>query len=168
MTINRSERVDVLLASIPVTEKGCKIWHLPPRSGPYPTAWINGRERRLCRYVLALKLGRPITPGHVARHTCDDPMCVSEGHLVEGTHAENTADMVKKGRAPWQTGKLVTPVTTGSAHGQAKITEEDVLEIRRMGREKTLSQREIGVIYGIAQPTVSAIIRRQIWTHVDG
>lgn len=166
--IDESARVDLLVAALVPDQRGCRIWHRPPRSGGYPTAWINGRERRLTRYVLEKKLGRRILPGLVARHTCDNPMCVSQEHLVEGTPAQNTRDMIERGRAPWQTGRLVTPNTTGENHYAAKITERDVIEIRRLARDTELSQREIGLQYGLTQQTVSQIVRRQIWTHVDG
>ena len=35
-------------------------------------------------------------------HTCDVPACVKVDHLWLGTAAENTADMIAKGRASWQ------------------------------------------------------------------
>lgn len=34
-------------------------------------------------------------------HSCDVPACCRPSHLREGTHAENTADMMAKGRNHW-------------------------------------------------------------------
>ncbi|MBN9472299.1 MAG: HNH endonuclease [Bosea sp.] len=36
--------------------------------------------------------------GKIVRHKCDNPRCVNPGHLVAGSHAENTADMMRRGR----------------------------------------------------------------------
>ena len=34
----------------------------------------------------------------VVRHTCDNPPCVNPGHLLDGTPALNTQDMMARGR----------------------------------------------------------------------
>lgn len=44
----------------------------------------------------------PLEPGQVVRHTCDNPCCVNPYHLLAGTHKDNTADMIARGRAWWQ------------------------------------------------------------------
>jgi len=41
----------------------------------------------------------PIPTGLVVMHSCDNPECTNPEHLSVGTYADNTADMMNKGRA---------------------------------------------------------------------
>ena len=50
------------------------------------------------RFALELKLGRPLLPKMQACHHCDNPPCVRDAHLFEGTALDNSQDMVVKGR----------------------------------------------------------------------
>jgi len=52
----------------------------------------------------------------------------------------------------------------GSKHGGAKLTEEQVLEIRAIG--KNMFQREIAEIYGVDRDTISCILSRKLWKHI--
>jgi len=54
----------------------------------------------------------------------------------------------------------------GESHGNAKITEDDVREIRRLGATTTLTHAEIGARFGITNKNVGYILRRQAWGHV--
>jgi len=36
--------------------------------------------------------------GGVVRHSCDEPLCINPSHLLEGTHSDNTQDMLARNR----------------------------------------------------------------------
>lgn len=90
-------------------------------------------------------------------HSCDNPICVNPRHLWLGTHKENMRDSVKKGR-------MFIPGLKGEDHGRAKISENDVLNIRKLWPSKT--QVQIGAIYGISHGAVSNIVKRKTWANV--
>lgn len=94
----------------------------------------------------------PIPPGGVICHSCDNPPCVNPGHLFLGTYADNTADMIKKGRAN-------TP--TGERSGHAKLTWDDVENIR--ANATNLTEQELGDLFGVGQPAINGIIGGKTW-----
>jgi len=87
-------------------------------------------------------------------HRCDNPACCNPAHLFIGTHQDNNADKVAKRRH-----------AHGSAMATAKLTDEDVLEIRRLSELK-MANKDIGALYAIRPCTVHDIIRRRSWTHI--
>jgi hypothetical protein len=91
----------------------------------------------------------PIPDGLVVCHRCDNPPCVRPDHLFLGTHQDNDADRDAKGRT-----------ANGERIGAAKLTDEQVAEIRRL-RDAGLSQTSIAARYGVSQSHVSRIVNFQ-------
>jgi len=59
----------------------------------------NGKTRRVAAHRFAYeRLVGAIPAGLELLHSCDTPACVNPAHLRPGTHAENMADMVERGR----------------------------------------------------------------------
>jgi len=54
----------------------------------------------------------------------------------------------------------------GGNHPNAKLTEEKVLEIRRLYQESNVTQKELGEKFGVANSTIWRIINRFNWEHV--
>lgn len=61
---------------------------------------VNGKQRYLTahRYAWMLMHGEPRKGLHIL-HKCDNPPCCNPDHLFIGTHQENHADKMAKGRA---------------------------------------------------------------------
>lgn len=88
-------------------------------------------------------------------HRCDNRPCVNPAHLFLGTRADNMDDMKAKGRS-----------SRGARQWSTRLTDADVVRIRRLGTARDLSQREIAQRFGISQAEVSNIVRRKRWQHV--
>jgi hypothetical protein len=89
-------------------------------------------------------------------HACDNPPCMNPAHLFLGTDADNAADKVAKGRG-------VNPVYASQDAPAAKLTPEDVDEVRHL-----LSQGEslasIGRQFGVTKQAIWRIKGGQTWT----
>jgi len=75
----------------------CLVWTGTTDKDGYPLIVIDGKRRRVCRYILELKLGHKILPEMLALHTCNHESCVEQDHLYEGTVTDNNRDTVKAG-----------------------------------------------------------------------
>jgi len=111
-------------------------------------------------YVRHHRLALNDIDGKVMRHTCDNPRCVNPEHLLLGTHKDNTADMIARGRGKYANGNM----GAGELNPKAKLTRQDANSIRVAYAEGGVRQVDLAVRYGITQAVVSKIVLNQIWT----
>jgi len=82
-------------------DNGCLEWQGARLASGYGLIGRGRRDEGMA-YVhrLAWELAHgPIPDGMFVCHHCDNPPCCNVEHLFLGTHADNMADMVTKGRA---------------------------------------------------------------------
>jgi group I intron endonuclease len=93
------------------------------------------------------------------------------GHPVS-ERARQVLREVNIGREPWNKGTkgVMAPNATsfpkGEDHNSAKLTAEQAVEISSLYRVTDMTQKEIGQLFGIADNTVSSIIRGDSWPHL--
>lgn len=54
----------------------------------------------------------------------------------------------------------------GERCGNAKLTEQDVVDIRTEYTKGNIIQEELGKQFGVHQVTIGNIVRRETWTHI--
>jgi hypothetical protein len=101
----------------------------------------------------------PIPNGMLVCHRCDNPLCCNPAHLFLGTNQDNTSDMLAKGR-------FHNTPSPGERNGNAKLTLEQVREIRRLA---TTGERtsNISSQFGVAMTTIRRITSGRYWRQVD-
>jgi len=89
---------------------GCRICTWAKRSDGYALKGtkINGKTKSFYahRLVLEPKLRRPVKPGYLGCHSCDDRGCINPDHLWFGTPADKSRDAIEKNRFPFVLGKI--------------------------------------------------------------
>lgn len=84
-------------------------------------------------------------------HIDGNPLNNTLDNLEWVTQSENVLHAIKTG--------LFNSV--GENNSQAKLTDQEVLEIRDLYKHKIYNQRELGEIYGVFQTNISSIVRHQ-------
>ncbi len=138
----------------------CWLWTGTKGHHGYGMMSVGSKRDKSRRNVFAHRLSYelhygPIPSGAVIRHTCDNPSCVNPGHLIVGSHQENMRDMVSRNRQ-----------TLGTKNPQARITADDVRQIRALAASGTI-HAEIAPRFGITRSAVTMIVERKRWAHVD-
>ena len=135
--------------------KSCWLWtgaKDPKSYGKF--GWHNRRSKRCHRLAWELAHGR-IPKGLQVLHRCDNPPCVNAAHLFLGTPKDNTHDAIAKNR-----------LAHGEHHGNARLTNHDVLQIRARYNGIFGQQTAIARIYGISPTTVRDIVHGINWRHL--
>ena len=159
MTIIREERIDRLFATRveEVLPSGCHIWTGGINDQGYGLIRDGKRHARAHRIAWE-RVNGPIPDGMVILHRCDVRCCVNPHHLQVGTQADNMKDMERKGRRRGLVGVF------GSKQGSAKLTDDDVRQIRKLA--EVMTQDEVAALFGITRSNVSVIVLRKGWKHV--
>ena len=125
---------------------GCWIWRGAVGSDGYGRVRRRGVTHSAHRFAYELFKG-PIPEELCVMHRCDVPLCVNPTHLVLGTKADNSSDMLRKGR---------------DGNTLKKLSYEQVLEARRMLAEGA-TKAEVGECFGICRSTVQDIESGASW-----
>ena len=135
---------------------GCWLWPRAVSKNGYGVLRIGKKEGKLWTlHRLSWTVWKgPIPKGLCVLHRCDVRRCFNPDHLFIGTHKDNMADAVSKGR-----------VRHGEKHTDAVLTAEKVVEIRRRRKEGETAC-DLGDFFGISRQGVTDVVNRRNWKHV--
>lgn len=126
---------------------GCHIWTASKFKTGYGRLTVAGKS--LLAHRLAWEMANGEIPAEMfVCHHCDRRACVNPEHLFLGSHEDNMADMVAKGRS-----------LSGEGNPYARLNNATVKSIR----ESVGSQLEIAERFGVHQTTVSRVLNRRRW-----
>lgn len=149
-------QIENFWAQVEKIENGCWEWtgFICKETG-YGRMNLNGQVTSCHRISLHLS-GHDVTKGQ-ALHHCDNKKCVCPDHLYIGNYRDNVRD--REQRNPGTQAR-------GEAAAKAKLTEQQVREIRIKYAGGGYTNITLGAEYGISGHQVCMIVLRRNWKHV--
>ena len=141
---------------------GCWPWLAHRTTDGYGRIAVGGvRSETRPRMALAHRVAWEFCYGEIPAglcvlHHCDNPPCCRPDHLWLGTDQDNSDDKMLKGRASH------TPSVRGEDQHMAKLTRDDVLQIRQR-IEAGEVQAAIAHSYSVSAATICLINKRRNW-----
>lgn len=151
-------RVESFWSNVDVTSDVSSCWEWKSKKGTndYAETRHNGISVMSHRMAYELFYKIKIPDGLFACHKCDNPPCCNPRHIFLGTRQDNTDDRELKGR-----NKI--PRLCGESHGQHKLLETDIVEIRSLYKTGAYSYALLSKIYKVSFGQIRNIVKRKQW-----
>jgi len=133
----------------------CIQWWGSFHSNGQGQAWERLTRRKITAHRLAwLECFGEIPAGMCVIHRCSNTGCVNPEHLMLGTHAENTHQMVARGRCK------------RSGQAAKALTAETAFQVRRLYHDGW-SIRDLSEGFGLHPGRVWRIVNNKTWKHAS-
>jgi len=119
---------------------------------------VGGRRQTMkVHRAVALAFLGPRPEGHQINHRSGD----KTDNRVENLEYVSCRENI---RHAWRTGLCSSARRRGMSSSQAKLTDEDVREIRRLGSQTT--RKRLAQRFGVTPENIACILKGQTWQHV--
>lgn len=148
--------LDWILANKDHQGADCVFWPFSKNNRGYGRIRYEGRSQLAHRIMAQFACERLDGTKTIVAHSCGGGHlgCVNPQHLRWASHAENEHDKLDHGTS-----------NRGFQNGQAKFTEQQIIDIRRK-REGGALLKTIAQEYGTTVQTISGIVNRYNWRHL--
>ena len=138
---------------------GCWKWTASTNNRGYGCFYIHPKQTTAHRASWIIAFGK-IPSGMCILHNCDNGHlgCVNPNHLFLGTQGDNMRDMYAKNRQSIRHGE--------HAGRAAKLTEKQVIELRRKRLNKCRSYSSLSREYRITPSAAAMICRGRTWAYL--
>jgi len=133
----------------------CWPWTASKSGQGYGRFRFRGKVENAQRVAYELTYGT-IDPDKDCCHHCDNPECCNPEHLFMGTRSENMKDSFSKGRRS----------NFGEKNPNNKLTERQVIQIRKDVSDKRHTMAEIARKLGVDHECIRMIVHRIKWKHI--
>ena len=163
-------RVDVLGV------EDCWNWKFGKNKAGYGQFCMMNRDFISSRVAYCIANGG-IPKNTIICHKCDNPACCNPNHLYAGTFEDNYKDSVNRERLKYSRVEKKKSalsaafperygIVKGSTNGRSRLTESDVIELRRLRKEGILTLREIAKRFDVSRSCVCHVLAGRCWTHL--
>lgn len=121
----------------------------------YGTLKVKRRNAYAHRVAFVMRFGE-VPRGKLVLHRCDVRNCVRPAHLFAGSAADNTADMLAKGRQ--KAGR-----SPGACNPNTVLEPSAVEALRQEYARGGVTQMALAQRFGVSQTQVSRIVRGVQW-----
>lgn len=135
----------------------CWEWKGKVGNHGYGVFWLDARRTLTAHRAAWLAHHGEMPKLECVCHTCDNRKCCNPTHLFAGTRGDNNRDMFAKGRNGHRD-------VRGERHPQRKLTDAQVLEIRKRVAAGEV-QKRLAEEYGVHFSTINDVVRRN-WRHL--
>lgn len=166
--------IDRFWSYVDRTDEGrCWHWKASQFTGGYGQFKVNGQNLKSHRVAYFLHYG--VDPlDELVCHACDNPPCCNPHHLFLGDNSVNIQDSKQKGRLNTARGenhgskRHPERFARGERVAGAKLTAEQVTEIRKLYAEGEMTEQELADTFGVSRNTINHALRGKTWRHLDG
>lgn len=166
---------------VPIPDTGCWLWAGSCDTPGYGQCRVAGRSLGAHRAAWAFAHG-PIPAGLWVLHRCDTPACCNPAHLFLGTSLDNVRDRDAKGRTARgsrngtqthperrargeRNGTHTQPTRRprGERNGRARLTADQVAQIRAQCAAGVVTGADLARAYGVSRTSIRRITRGDNW-----